>query len=62
MEAMWDDAKFGMAHRTDFEKFAVVGGPPWVEWGAKVGAVFMKTELRTFAGDQLEEAWKWIES
>ena len=27
--AMWDDAKFGMKHRTDFEKCAVVGGPKW---------------------------------
>ncbi len=61
-EAMWDDAKFGVAHRHDFEKFAVVGGSRWVEWGAKLGALFMKTELRTFAGDQLQEAWEWIKS
>ena len=62
MEAMWDDAKFGVAHRHDFEKFAVVGGPRWVDWGAKLGALFMQTELRTFSDDQLQEAWKWIES
>lgn len=60
MEAMWDDAKFGVAHRHDFEKFAIVGGPRWVEWGAKLGALFMKTELHTFFGDQLKEAWEWI--
>ena len=62
MEAMWDDAKFGMAHRNDFEKCAVVGGPRWVEWGAKLGALLIKTELRTFSGEQLQEAWEWIES
>lgn len=58
--AMWDDAKFGYTHRNDFEKFAVVGGKRWVEWGAKLGALFMHTELRTFSGDQLPEAWEWI--
>jgi len=62
LDAMWDDAKFGAAHRQDFEKFAVVGGPRWVEWGAKVGALFMKTELRTFPNDQLQKAWEWIRS
>lgn len=62
MEAMWDDAKFGMAHRNDFEKCAVIGGPRWVEWGAKLGALFMKTELRTYSHDQLKEAWEWIAS
>lgn len=62
IDAMWDDAQFGMVHRHDFEKFAVVGGPRWVEWGAKLGALFMKTELRTFPGDQLQEAWEWIKS
>ena len=62
LDAMWDDAKFGAAHRHDFEKFAVVGGPLWVEWGAKLGALFMKTQLRTFSNDQLQEAWAWIKS
>ena len=62
MDAMWDDAQFGVAHRNDFEKFALVGGPRWVEWGAKLGAMFMETEFRTFTSDQLQEAWEWIES
>jgi len=62
MEAMWDDAKFGFAHRHDFEKFAVVGGPRWVEWGANLGALFMNTDLRTFPSEQLEDAWAWIQS
>ena len=62
LEAMWDDAKFGLAHRNDFEKFAVVGGKRWVEWGAKVGALFMKTDLRTFSREQLHEAWNWIKA
>ena len=27
MGAMWEDAKFGLRHKDDFEKIAVVGGP-----------------------------------
>lgn len=62
MEAMWDDAQFGMAHRQDFEKFAVVGGPRWVEWGAKLGALLMHTELHTYPSDHIQEAWVWIKA
>ena len=29
--AMWDDAKFGIQHRNDLGKVAVVGGPAWVQ-------------------------------
>ncbi|MFC1833137.1 STAS/SEC14 domain-containing protein [Thermodesulfobacteriota bacterium] len=58
--AMWDDAKFGLGHRDEFEKIAVVGGPQWVQWGAQVGAHFMKGVLRVFPGDQLQEAWEWV--
>lgn len=62
LEAAWDDAKFGLQHRNDFEKVAVVGGPKWVEWGAKLGGLVISGEVKTFSQDQLEEAWKWIES
>ena len=62
LKAMWADGKFGLAHRKDFEKFAIVGGNRWVEWGAKLGALFMKTELRTFPHEQLQEAWSWIKA
>lgn len=62
LEAAWDDAKFGLQHRNDFEKVAVVGGPRWVEWGMKLAAVIMCGEVKTFSEEQLEEAWKWVES
>ena len=62
LPAAWDDAKFGTKHRNDFEKIAVVGGPKWAEWGTKFSAHFMKGEMKTFPGDKLQEAWKWIES
>ena len=62
LEAVWDDAKFGVQHRNDFEKIAVVGGPQWVEWGTKLAALIMSGEVKTFPSDELKEAWEWVES
>ncbi len=62
LHAAWDDASFGIEHRRDFEKVAVVGGPRWVEWAAKVGALLLKGEVKTFAEDDLQEALDWIQS
>ena len=62
LAAAWDDAAFGMRHRTDFEKCAVVGGPKWVEWATKVAALLMTGEVKTFSSSQFSEAWNWIES
>jgi hypothetical protein len=61
-EALWDDARFGLAHRNDFEKMGVIGGPKWVEWGLKIGALIMSGEIRPFSASQRSEALRWIES
>ncbi|MFO7975236.1 MAG: STAS/SEC14 domain-containing protein [Candidatus Hydrogenedentota bacterium] len=58
--AAWDDVTFGMKHRNDFEKFAVVGGKEWMNWGAKLGAQFMSGEVKTFSEDERDQAWEWI--
>ncbi len=60
--AMWDDAKFGMQHRTDFEKCAVVGGPKWVEWATTLGALIIPCEVKTFPSNRLTDARSWIQS
>ena len=38
--AAWDDAVFGIQHRNDFEKMAVVGGAKWVQWATKISFTF----------------------
>jgi len=60
LAAAWDDVTFGMKHRNDFEKFAVVGGKEWMNWGAKLGAQFMSGEVKTFSAEEREQAWEWI--
>jgi len=58
--AMWDDFRFGMAHRNDFEKVGVIGGPRWVEWALKIGALLMSGEIKCFASSKRDEAFTWI--
>lgn len=60
LEALWDDAKYGINHREDFEKIAVVGGPAWVRWTTKISSPFMGGEIKTFAGKNLQIAYNWI--
>jgi hypothetical protein len=58
--AMWDDAKFFLPHKDDFEKMAIVGGPQWVTLAMKIFAPLMQGDTKVFAGEQLPEAWEWI--
>lgn len=58
--AAWDDAKFGIKHRADFAKLAVVGGPRWVEWCMRLSAWIMEGEVKTFDEAQLRDALEWI--
>jgi hypothetical protein len=59
LHAAWDDASFGLKHRNDFEKIAVVGAGRWVEWGTKLGSHLMSGEVKTFSEAQLPEALAW---
>jgi SpoIIAA-like len=60
--ALWDDARFGLEHRNDFEKMAVIGGPGWVKWGLKLGAMVVSGEIRSFSPSEREEALRWIKT
>ncbi len=60
--AAWDDARFGLAHRNDFEKMGVIGGPKWVEWSLKIGALAIGGEIKSFPAGEREQAMRWINS
>ena len=62
MGAMWEDAKFGMKHKDDFEKIAVVGVPTWVAWGTRLFAHFMEGQVKVFPLEELPAAWDWLNS
>ncbi len=59
LKAMWEDAKFGMKHRNDFSRIAIVGGPNWVHWGVKLGELMMDCHVKTYPPEDLKEAVKW---
>jgi len=60
--AMWDDLKYASGHHEKFDRIALVGGPKWVDWTSKVFGHMVDAEIRTFEGDQLDEAWNWLDS
>jgi len=59
MKAMWEDAKFGLKHRQDFSKIAIIGGPTWVKWGIKLGEMMIDSEVRTYEPEEIQEALGW---
>ena len=54
--AMWDDATFGLKHRNDFERVAVVGGARWLGWATKLSSHLMEGQLRNYDASSLQEA------
>jgi hypothetical protein len=60
--ALWDDTKFGLKHRKDFGKMALVGARRWMEWMMKFFAPMMAGEIKSFPREQLKEAWDWVKS
>ncbi len=58
--AAWDDAKFGLQHRNDFEKIAVVGGPKWVEWSTKIGSHIIGGQANTYDASDIQAAILWV--
>jgi len=61
LKAAWDDTKLGLAHRTDFTRLAIVGGPEWVRWCIRLSGFLLKGEVRLFDLPELERAWSWVE-
>jgi len=58
-KALWDDAKFGIRHRNDFRRIAIVGGSTWIKWGVRLGEMLMDCEVRVFEPEALSEAIRW---
>jgi len=58
--AAWDDAVFGVQHRHDFEKVAVVSDKNWVEWATKFGAYFMDGQVATYSLVEFQKAVIWV--
>lgn len=60
VNAAWDDFKFGMKHRREFEKIAVICSQRWQKGVMQVSNWFMPGEIKSF--DNHHDALVWLES
>jgi hypothetical protein len=51
---------FGLQHKDDFQKIAVVGGSWRLRLEMKLVASFMAGEVRNFSREELPAAWTWL--
>ena len=58
--AAWNDLTFGMEHRHDFEKIAVVCDSKWVEWATTLAACLVDGKVVTFSTAEYGEAISWV--
>jgi hypothetical protein len=59
-EAAWDDAKFGITHRTVYDAVAAVTDVHWIADAVKLFGVFLRCPVKVFGNDQLAEAMEWV--
>ena len=60
--AFWEEVKFDTTHYGHIEKCAVVGDPSWHQWITKLNKmIFLKTKIKEFEPDQIDQAWEWLE-
>ena len=58
--AIWEDTKFDLKHKSDFDRVATVGGPRWMQWANKVSYLLRKADVKAFEAGEHETAWSWI--
>jgi len=58
--AAWDDAVFGIQHRHDFEKVAIVTDKKWIEWATKLGSYFIDGQVAIYTPPEFQDAVSWV--
>ncbi len=58
MRAAWDDMVFGLKHRKQFDKLAIVGKKKWEEVATKMMAPLMKGKIKFFKDKA--KALRWL--
>ena len=60
MKAAWDDFVFGVKHRNDIERLAMVGDRKMEKLLTDLMKPFMGGEVKFFQTVRLQEAWAWL--
>ena len=63
--AMWDDAKVGLAHITEWEKIAIVTDVNWIRHAGKIFGFAIETmsapgDVKVFHNNEIDVAIEWI--
>lgn len=58
LRAAWDDFRLGMKMGSNIDKIAIYGHKSWQDMAAKIGAWFIKGEMRAF--EKYEDAIEWL--
>lgn len=59
--AVWDELKFDVAHRKDFERIAIVSDDRWVRVAVQMSRPFFGGEVRLFRVDERPAAEAWVQ-
>ena len=59
-EALFDDARIGLRHRSAFEKIAVVTDVDWIEKSVHFFSLFVPCPVRIFGNHDLSIAKAWL--
>ena len=60
LEALWDDGAFGIKHRREFKRIAVVTDQAWMRASISMFAPFFPAEVRLFDLSELSAAKDWV--
>ncbi len=58
--AMFDDAKLGIRHLTEFEKIAVVTDADWISRAVQFFSFFIPCPVKIFGNNDMSEAKSWL--
>jgi SpoIIAA-like len=58
--AMFDDARLGIRHLTEFEKIAVVTDADWISRAVQFFSLFMPCPVKIFGNHDISEAKAWL--
>lgn len=58
--ALWDDLRFTLSHRRDFERVAIVADQSWLALWSRIAGGLTPAETRHFPRGELEAAWRWL--
>ena len=58
--AAWDDFAYGMRHRHDFEKIAIVTEKRWLGWASRLIASFIDGQAAVYDLEEFADALAWV--